>query len=483
MRSLSDGGEGGTGKSRVIKAFPLQFSRLGQDLSMIFTASSGSVAAEIDGNTYHSTFCVSDYTKNKQQTSQEDPACYQWSRSMMGCKHLVQIESKLRDSRRNVVGCQNKVFGGMQVLFLAGDFMQFSPVKEVSIGVSPATNPRAAGSFTVRGRLLFHQYIKVVMLDKQVRAKNDPLYLDFLTRLRCGEQTKDNAECLNILSIDPSTLRVTDNLRILTPLNWHRWQLSLAMVSQWAADGNKLLTIFVLRNSWNDYLPSSMDALSAMLVGDDSNSPVPAIFPYSKGMPVCLIKNTYVGLKATNGALFEAVDNILDPHAALHNYGHGLRVHIGPPLGIILWSESTQRLNIPNLPSGTILIPPNTTPVSYFTSTRSPGKCSRKGLACTPGFAVPDYKSQGKTLSNVMVGLYGKQESSGTASACPFVSMYVQLSRATSFTNLCLLRLVNVRDFVQAKPPPEMIATVSRLDALSRLTLAVCGGLLSVRQT
>ncbi|KAI9103960.1 hypothetical protein DFS34DRAFT_668539, partial [Phlyctochytrium arcticum] len=55
------GGEAGTGKSRVIiKAFAILFAQLGQSSAIMFTASSGAAAAEIDGNPYHQTFSISD---------------------------------------------------------------------------------------------------------------------------------------------------------------------------------------------------------------------------------------------------------------------------------------------------------------------------------------------------------------------------------------------------------------------------------------
>ncbi|KAI9104015.1 hypothetical protein DFS34DRAFT_642025 [Phlyctochytrium arcticum] len=393
--------------------------------------------------------------------------------SMMGCAHFLQVDERLRSLRRNVVGCENKPFGGLPVVLFAGDFMQFPPVDAVTLGTSPsATNAQAAAS-TLRGRLLFAEFSKVVMLDVQVRAQNDVPFREFLTRLRSGKQSRDDAERLNKLCVEPAALSIADDLRIVTPLKRHRWELTLAKVAEWASNKGSLLTICISTHTWKDHTPTPVDLLSAMLVGDETNWPVPAVFPYTPGMPICVLKNQYVGLKAANGSMFEAVDILLDPMAKVHYYSCSLRIHVGSPLGIILRSNNTRHLNFPNLPPGTILIPSITTRVPYTVmNTRRKETCSRKGLPCTPGFVITDYKSQGKTLTNAVVGLYGRHETGGAPAKCDFVSLYVQLSRPTSFANLRLLRPLNVEEFIEASPQPEMTATIARLTALSVSTIA-----------
>ncbi|KAI9103961.1 hypothetical protein DFS34DRAFT_606414, partial [Phlyctochytrium arcticum] len=193
------------------------------------------------------------------------------------------------------------------------------------------------------------------MLNKQVRAQNDVPFREFLTRLRSGKQTRDDAKRLNELCVEPATLSIADDLRIVTPLNRHRWELSLAKVAEWASNKGSLLTICISTHTWKDYTPTPVDLLSAMLVGDETNWPVPTVFPYTPGMPICVLKNQYVGLKAANGSMFEAVDILLNPMAKVHYYSRSLRIHVGSPLGIILRSNNTRHLNFPNLPPGTIL--------------------------------------------------------------------------------------------------------------------------------
>src|SRR5579859_2292492 len=51
-------GEGGTGKSTLIKAVHLWFERNNQGHKLIVTATTGSVAVKINGSTVHSAVCI-----------------------------------------------------------------------------------------------------------------------------------------------------------------------------------------------------------------------------------------------------------------------------------------------------------------------------------------------------------------------------------------------------------------------------------------
>ena len=58
---------------------------------------------------------------------------------------------------------------------------------------------------------------------------------------------------------------------------------------------------------WKHVVPSPADMEAAMQFGDDSQLPIPAIFPYVEGMPVIANQDKYLGLKVANGADFTAV--------------------------------------------------------------------------------------------------------------------------------------------------------------------------------
>ncbi|KAJ7164297.1 hypothetical protein C8R46DRAFT_810361, partial [Mycena filopes] len=59
------GGMGGTGKSRVIKAMVALFSQRKEDYRFIVLGPTGSVAALLNGSTYHSVFKIPRETKSK----------------------------------------------------------------------------------------------------------------------------------------------------------------------------------------------------------------------------------------------------------------------------------------------------------------------------------------------------------------------------------------------------------------------------------
>ena len=220
-----------------------------------------------------------------------------------------------------------------------------------------------------------------------------------------------------------------------------------------------------------------------MLLGDEGKLAVPGLFPYVEGMPVIVNKNEYQRLKISNGSEFTAVGIVHGPGLEEHVVNERLSVFLGPPSGILLQSEDTAGLQFPNLPEGTIMLGATSTPVpEKHTDTLCPemqGKpgfklgVTRYGLPCTPGFAMTDFKAQGRSMGKVNAGLYGrrrKRDGSGLE-RCEAISTYVQLSRARRLEDMALMQPLNADHFKQARMPKYLVAGIERLQRQGEKTL------------
>jgi hypothetical protein len=165
-----------------------------------------------------------------------------------------------------------------------------------------------------------------------------------------------------------------------------------------------------------------------------------------------LTKNILPGLKMVNGAEFTALDVIPDPQFPGYHLADDVTIHFGPPLALILHSDETKHLAIPGMPEGTLLLKQAGTAMmkptsSAFQFLRS--SCRRSGLPCTPAFAMTDFKAQGRTFLKVMLELLGKKTTTTGPAKCDFMSLYVQLSRATTWEGISLSREPRRIDFIE----------------------------------
>jgi hypothetical protein len=218
------GGEGGTGKSRVIAAIAELFVRTGQSHRLLLTATSGTAAANINGITIHSACRFSKDTVARVGRA-GDPDGFassgsaalridgqtkmDWQEkqvlvidevSMLGARTLHAVNEqlcRLRESARD--------FGGIPIVIFCGDFHQFRPVQERSILLpSASTTWEGDNGFGIEQRrqhdtahALWRKFTTVVLLDEQVRAAQDPRLRGLLTRIRKGVQDQSDVEYLN----------------------------------------------------------------------------------------------------------------------------------------------------------------------------------------------------------------------------------------------------------------------------------------------
>ncbi|KAM4061847.1 PIF1-like helicase [Hirsutella rhossiliensis] len=476
------GGEGGTGKSRVIEALVELLARRDLSSRVLVTATSGTAAARINGITLHSACGLTGerFVDGRSRMDwQEKEVLVIDEVSMLGARTLHAANEqlcRLRGSARD--------FGGIPVVILCGDFHQFRPVQERSILLpSAAVAWDEDGAFAAEQRrrhdkahALWRRFTTVVMLDEQMRAAGDPELRRLLGRIRRGEQDRSDLELLNSRCYRPGRrIPWETGLTVVTPLNRNRWNLNLEAALAFRERRRTAARVFLSEHKWRDGVPTEEEAVLMLGQGDDSATPVPAVFLFVPGMPVVVNQNTHQGLKLVNGAGYTAVDVIPDRAFPGHRVSAELIMHFGPPAGIVLASETTKDFHFVGMPAGTILLTPIS--VKITAQRKRPWQrndVSRRGLPCAAAFACTDYKVQGGTLERVALELRGARmttvEGRAVPSSCDPYSLYVQLSRCPTLDGIMLVSEVRERDLVGNRVPEEMTAAQARLEELSTQT-------------
>jgi hypothetical protein len=497
------GGEGGTGKSRIIKAVIELFASKRISHRLLVTATSGAAAARINGVTIHSACNFSkDISRvgshkdvdgfapsNSAGLRIDGQSKMDWQEkylliidevSMLGARTLYAVNEHLcrvRDSTQD--------FGGIPIVLFCGDFHQFRPVQERSILLpSAATSWDEGKTFRTEQRYqhdkahaLWKKFTTVIMLNEQVRAAGDPRLQRLLKRIRQGVQDKSDVELLNNECYhEGRRIPWESGITVVTPLNKNRWNLNFEGAFSFQEQQQAPLRIFISEHKWKDGEPTEEEALMVLSQGDDSEIPVPAIFTFVPGMPIVVNQNTHQGLKLVNGAAYAALDVILDKAYPGHRVSDDTILHFSPPAGIILASETTRDLHLVGMPPGTILLTP--TSVKIECKKKRPwqqSEVTRRGLPCTAAFACTDYKVQGGTFDKIALELRGTRmmnvDGEMVPSQCDPYSLYVQLSRCGWLKGITLVSKARERDFVGNKVPQNMIAAEERLELLSNATI------------
>ena len=129
------GGEGGVGKSQIIKGIIAGMDLIFRKDEVILMAPTGSAADNIGGNTYHTALGISIGKTQKMTVGSRVRKL--WSRktimiidevSMMDLGMLSTINSQCKIVRP-LERSSPELFGGLPIVILMGDFHQFPPVR------------------------------------------------------------------------------------------------------------------------------------------------------------------------------------------------------------------------------------------------------------------------------------------------------------------------------------------------------------------
>jgi hypothetical protein len=350
------GGEGGTGKSRVIEAVVALFASKGMLHRLVVTATAGAAAAMINGITIHAACHISVDSSRTASNSgsahikaplptslrvdgqsrmswQEKDGLIVDEVSMLGARTLYSVNEQLCMFR----GCTQN-FGGIPIIFFLGDFKQFRPVQERSILVPSSDFPwDERKTFTIEQRrqhdkaqMLWKQFTTVVMLDEQVRAADDVQLQQVLTRIQQGVADQNNVDLLNRTCYQEGRRIPSESgITAVTPLNRNRWNLNIEATISYQKQHQVQLRIFISEHKWKLGQPTEEEVLMILSYGDDSSVPVLAIFMFVPGMPVVVNRNTYQGLKLVNGSNYQALEVIIDEAYPGHRISPDTIIHFG----------------------------------------------------------------------------------------------------------------------------------------------------------
>lgn len=177
-------GEGGVGKSRVVKAIELGFWLLSRREDLVLAAPTGAAASNIEGSTIHT--CLGIGVRNNQ--GRTNKVSGMWTQrcaliidevSMVELDMLSNITKQLAKAR-GLTGESTAMFGGLPIVILMEDFYQFPPV----IGRPLWDEVRTEEDHY--GKMLWKSFNAVITLTQQMRQINDPDFNALLRRARAG---------------------------------------------------------------------------------------------------------------------------------------------------------------------------------------------------------------------------------------------------------------------------------------------------------
>ncbi|XP_044716535.1 AAA domain-containing protein [Hirsutella rhossiliensis] len=433
------GGEGGTGKSRVIEALVELFASKDQSNRLMITATSGTAAARINGITIHSACGFSKDLAAAANAAKDLDGV----RLPKQAERFVDGQSRMDWQEKDVLVIDEVSMLGARTLHAVNE--QLCRLRGSHQDFGDSSFKAETRHQHDKAHALWKRFTTTVMLDEQVRAAGDPELQRLLRRIRLGVQDRSDLDLLNSRCYrEGRRIPWETCITVVTPLNRNRWNLNMEASLAFRAQQRSVMRIFISDHTWKEALPTEEEAIMMLNQGDDSAIPVPAVFMFVPGMPVVVNHNTHQGLKLVNGAGYTALEVVLDKSYPGHRITADTTVHFGPPAGIMLESETTNDV--------------------HFCQRKRPWQqndVSRKGLP-----------SAGTRTSNI--------DGRAVSSQCDPYSLYVQLSRCPTLDGIMLVSKLRERDLVGNKVPDEMTDAEARLGQLSDKTVREASGWLDV---
>jgi hypothetical protein len=311
------GGEGGTGKSQIIKAIVAGMDLICRKDEVILMAPTGVAADNIGGNTYHTSLGIG--ISKTQKPTVPSRIRKLWSNktimiidevSMVDLSMLSTIENQCKIAR-SLDRDSTELFGGLPIVLLMGDFHQFPPVK----GPALWKEPRNRNDGDAKGQFIWHQFTDVIILDEQMRQAQDPAFHSLLTRARAAALTEDDLAMLNSKVITSLFTPELQNTTTVVKLNALRHHLNRLQMEHFARSRSQKIYVFpALHSRIKSTGRSCVRAEDLLRLKDQSSKiPFPGLFLYTSEMPAMLLTNACTLLGQVNGARGIATGIVVDP--------------------------------------------------------------------------------------------------------------------------------------------------------------------------
>jgi hypothetical protein len=310
------GGEGGVGKSQIIKAIVAGMDLISRKDEVILMAPTGAAADNIGGNTYHTSLGISIAQTQKPTASARVRKL--WSRktimvideiSMVDLTMLSTINNQCKIAK-SLDRSSPDLFGGLPIVIFMGDFFQFPPVR----GPALWREPREANDEDANGQTIWHQFTDVIILDQQMRQAQDPIFRELLGRARAATLTKDDISLLNKRVAASLFAPELEGATIVVKLNVLRHHINHIQMEYFARLRSQNIYIFPAEHSRTTSTPSSPLYLEDLLHQTDQGCKVPfqGLFFYTPEMPVMILANICTILGHVNGTRGIAAGIVVD---------------------------------------------------------------------------------------------------------------------------------------------------------------------------
>jgi hypothetical protein len=266
-------------------------------------APTGAAADNIGGNTLHTSLGIDEV-------------------SMMDLSMLSVINNHCKTARSLDRGSPD-FFGALPIVILMGDFFQFPPVR----GPALWKEPRRGNAEDEDGRLLWHQFRNVIILDEQMRQSTDPPFQSLLHRARTSTLTEDDLCLLNSRVISSLVAPHLDAATTVVKLNSLRHQVNRIRMEHFAKTHCQKIYVFPAYHTRT----KSTGPVNLRLRVDDllqqpdqgTRIPFPGMFLYTQNMPCAVLTNICTRMGLVNGATGTAVGVVVDPTGESYSFVSG----------------------------------------------------------------------------------------------------------------------------------------------------------------
>ena len=451
-------GEGGTGKSEVIKSIYSYFKSINQSNAIQLTCPTGVAAANILGVTIHSLLSLMSKNPNYNDLAEKLEGVKVFiidEFAMLGLDTLNQIDSTLRMVWPINHHRHSMPFGGYHMLF-TGDFMQLPPVKSRALYASLNTIQNLATTTLSRrtnylnGLNSWSSINFAIVLRKNYRTQHI-LYQNVLRAIRTESFTDEHYMILKT-RFDCGDSDIPVNASYICRTNEKRAKIndyymnSLSNLSSSPIFNMFAQDILIHRRQ---KIALSADEQLHLRTLPDSPSLYPGCLKLTPGVQVMILENIYPDLCIMNGSLGTVVKISHQPHVNSLKNAY-----------VVVQFDWLLESNISfdeHLPKGCVVFQPSKCKFrynnKYYERTQFP-MCIAK--------AISVHKSQSKTLHDGMVLCYDKQMT--------LPMLYVALSRVRSLSDLFIHGSIPLEAF-QKSWPTELKVQLKAILNLQKDTL------------
>lgn len=306
-------GEGGVGKSRVVKAIHLGFSFLKRRSELLIAAPTGAATANIGGATIYGALNIDDCVQSKKQRMVKGP----WQNrsaviideiSMVSLKLLSTVDTQLSQAKGKTDN-DTAILGGLALVMMMGDFYQFPPVVGRSLWNKPISRDEN------HGKGIWDHFTSVITLTEQMRHQNDKPFQTMLTRARRGLLDNNDVAVLNNKVASSLPIHSPDENVVIVQQNATRHTINRLQIRRFAKTNNRDVILFPAQHTRTKKDGGQIVEDADLLTIQDGEGMCisPGLLYYCRGMPPCLLTNLNTQLSMVNGARITVFGVVPDP--------------------------------------------------------------------------------------------------------------------------------------------------------------------------